>query len=156
MYHTVSIETDLDVPGRDVWRVLNDFGSHYTFNPLVRLSPITNGIARGPGAEREVVMYDGAIIRQRVLDWDEGRSLLIGFTQTDLPISNATARFSVEPPDQPFCRVRVDVTFEPAYGVLGSMAGYLYRPAIRSRYSLVLRGLKHFVTTGQPVGQRVP
>ena len=55
MYLNLRIEADLRVPGRDVWHVLNDFGGHYRFNPLIELSPITNGIESGLGTDGEGV-----------------------------------------------------------------------------------------------------
>ena len=156
MYLTARIESDLSVPGREVWEVLKDFGGHYRFNPLIELSPITNGITEGLGAEREVQLYDGSSMLQTILDIDEGRSILVGFTESSLPIRSGTAKFTIEPSDQAFCHVRIDVVLEPKYGMLGGVLGLLMKPIVRNRYNLVLRGLKHFVTTGQAVTNRVP
>jgi hypothetical protein len=151
MYLSTIVEADLGVSGNEAWQVLKDFGGHYQFNPLIQLSPITNGITDGLGAEREIVLYDGSSMRQIILDYVEGESLLIGFTETDLPIKNATAKFTIEPPDQPFCRVSIEITYEPKFGFVGGLMGVFYQPTIRNRYNLVLRGLKHFVSTGQAV-----
>ena len=156
MYVTLRIESDMCEPGKDVWRVLKDFGGHYRFNPLIELSPITNGIAEGLGAEREVQLYDGSSILQTILDFKEGESILIGFTETSLPIKNATAKFTLTPPDREFCRVFVDLAYEPKLGVVGGLLGTFYKPVLRNRYNLVLRGLRHFVHTGQTVCDSVP
>ncbi len=156
MYLNVNITTDLKHPGEEVWHVLKDFGGHYQFNPLIELSPITNGIAEGLGAERLITMYDGSEMLQTILDYEEGRSMLIGFTETSLPINHGTARFTLDPADQDFCRLAVDVQFEPKGGRLGGVLAVIYKPTIRHRYNLIVRGLKHFVATGQAVGQRVP
>ena len=155
MYLNLRIEADLRVPGRDVWHVLNDFGGHYRFNPLIELSPITNGIESGLGAEREVLLYDGSSMMQTILDFDEGRSILVGFTETDLPIRKATARFTVEPEDREFCHVRIDVAYEPKWGPVGVALGFLVKPMIRYRYNLVMRGLEYYVTTGRVVANQV-
>lgn len=149
MYLTTSVNADLEIAGSAAWTVLRNFGGHYQFNPLIELSPITNGIESGPGAERQVTLYDGSSIRQTILDYEEGRSILIGFTETDLPIKHATAKFTVDPVDQPFCRVSIDITYEPKYGFFGGLFGILYQPTLRNHYNLVLRGLHHFVSTGQ-------
>lgn len=155
MYLSVNIEAELDHPGREVWRILKDFGGHYRFNPLIELSPITNGIAEGLGAERQVVMYDGSEMLQTILDYDEGESILIGFTETSLPIRNGTARFSIEPADQAFCRLSIEVLFEPKMGAFGAVLGVFYKPIVRQRYNMVVRGLRHFVATGRPVDEDV-
>lgn len=152
---TVNISTRLNVPGADVWRVLGDFGSHYQFNPLIKVSPITNGIESGLGAERRVTMYDGSQMVQRILEYQEGQYMLIGFIETDLPIVSGTARFSIDPPDQPHCVVRVEVNYQPKYGAIGKVLGYFYKPVIRYRYNLVIRGLRYFVSTKQQVGSDV-
>lgn len=156
MYLKTTITADLGVPGSQAWQVLNDFGGHYQFNPLIQLSPIVNGITHGLGAEREISLYDGSTMRQKILDFEEGESILIGFTETDLPIKNATAKFTIEPPNQKFCRISIDIVYEPKFGVLGGVVGMFLRPSIRQRYHLVLRGLKYFVTTGQTVAGVVP
>ncbi len=156
MYLRTSVEADLNVPGSDAWQILKDFGGHYQFNPLIKLSPITNGISNGLGAEREVILYDGSSIRQTILDMEEGVSMLIGFTETDLPIKKATARFTIEPPDQAFCRVSIEITYEPKFGFVGGVLGMLYQPTIRNRYNIVLRGLKHFAATGQAIDVELP
>lgn len=148
MYLQTSVQADLEVAGPAAWEVLKDFGGHYQFNPLIRLSPIVNGIPSGLGAEREVVLYDGSCIRQVILDYEEGRSMLIGFTETDLPIHRATAKFTIDPPDQSFCRVTIEITYEPRFGLVGGVLGALYGPTLRNRYNLVLRGLQHFVANG--------
>ena len=156
MYLKLRIESDLKAPGRRVWNVLNDFGGHYKFNPLIELSPITNGIEHGLGAEREVQLYDGSSMLQTILDFVEGESMLIGFTETNLPITHATAKFTVEPPDREFCHVRIDVSFEPKLGMVGALIGSIFKPVIRYRYNLVLRGLEYFVRTDSLVRDEVP
>jgi hypothetical protein len=156
VYLGLTVASRLNVPGEKVWSVLKDFGGHYQFNPLIRLSPISNGIEEGLGAEREVYLYDGSVIRQIILDYREGESLLIGTTQSARFIKQATTRYSIEPPDQPFCRVRIDVTYEPKFGLAGGAMGVVYKPTLRSQYGLVLRGLEHFAKTGQVFDERVP
>ena len=145
MYLRTHVEAEVDVSAAEVWGVLNDFGNYYQLHPLIKLSPITNGIHNGLGAEREVIFFDGTSIRQTILDIVEGESLLIGFSESDLPIKHATAKIAIEPPDQSFCRISIDITYEPKYGLVG----YIYIPTLRNRASLMLRGLKHFVTTGE-------
>ena len=155
MYLKVRIDSDFDLPGHEVWQVLKDFGGHYMFNPLIEVSPITNGITEGLGAEREIVMYDGSRMLQKVLDYEEARSMLVGFLETDLPIRMGTARFAIDPVDQPFCNLSIEVTYEPKLGLVGGMLGWLYKPVVRYRYAMILRGLKHFVRTGREAGQPI-
>lgn len=145
MYLRTHVETELDVSAAVVWDVLNDFGNYYQLHPLIKLSPITNGIHTGLGAEREVILFDGTSIRQTILDIVEGESMLLGFTESDLPIKHATAKIAIEPPDQTFCRISIDITYEPKYGLVG----YMYGPTLRNRANLMLRGLKHYVNTGE-------
>jgi hypothetical protein len=156
MYLRTHAEADFSVPAAKVWPVLNNFGQHYQFDPFIEISPITNGIPSGLGAERKVIFYDGTCIRQTILDIVEGESLLIGFTETDLPIKNGTAKFTLVPSDRSFCRVSVEIIYEPKYGVIGGVAGLLFAPTMRIRNNMMLLSLKRFVTNDHSLQVRLP
>lgn len=151
MYLRTSVDAELEIAGKHVWDLLIDFSADHQIDSFIKLCPISNGIESGLGAEHEVQLYDGSSIRQTILDYDEGRSLLVGFTQTDLPIKQGTARFVVDPPDQAFCRVSIEITYEPKFGLIGGMFGLCYEPMLRSRYYMVLRGLEKYVTNGYAI-----
>ena len=155
MYFQLNVNSKLDVPGREVWDVLRDFGGYYRFNPLIKASPIINGISHGVGAERRLELYDGTILRQQILDIEDDESLLISVLDSNLPIHAATARFTVEPVDQPFCSINVDVTFEPRYGPAGIIWGMAMKSSLRSQYNIMFHGLRHYLNSGHTVAEHV-
>jgi hypothetical protein len=152
MQFTVRSESKFEAPGEQVWRVLKDFGGHYQFASLMEVAPIDNGVTEGLGAERELRLYDGTVIRQRILDLEEGRSMLIEIVESSLPIESAVIRIDLGPSDAQICFVAFEITYEPKYGVVGGVVGPLYKPILLSQHNLILRGLEHFVATGKPLG----
>lgn len=151
----VEITTSRTIPVRasEVWRVLEDFGSFYQVNPLLRCSPVTNGIGSGVGAERECLFYDGSTIRERVSAVQAGESLDLTITQTSLPISSGQINVRVTAEDDERSRVTFDVRVTPKYGMVGRLLGALFmKPILKSRFNIVLRGIATYLATGEEVG----
>jgi hypothetical protein len=155
---SVKTLTDIvvEAPADEVWRVIGDFGAHYRFNPLIEMSPIVNGIETGVGFEREVRLYDGAIMRQRVVEYVSGESIVLTVVDSGLPLREAAVQMSVATQGERSCRVSIEVTYKLRYSHLGSAMGLSVKPIVKARYALVLRGLRYFVTIGKPVESDIP
>jgi hypothetical protein len=149
---TVHAEHHLRAPGPEVWEILQDFGGHHRFNPFIERSRITNGIPVGLGAEREVVLYDGAVMRQRIVDYQPGQSMIIEVIETDQWVRHYLIEISVRTETTDSCVLSYRVSYKAPFGVLGFPVGLFYKVVLKSRYNHVLRGLERYVRVHQAPG----
>lgn len=145
----VRVERSLDSPVADVWEVLDDFGGHYRFNPYVEYSPISNGIDRGLGAERELKIVDGPIVKQKIIDYEPGRMILMGITESSWPIKRGWTRIRLESTSEKSCLLSYHFQYVPALGPLAPFIGLYFKPVFQSQYNLILRSVERFVKTGE-------
>ena len=155
MFH-VEAELHLDAPHADVWQVVSDFGGHYLYNPYVRHSVTINDIPVGVGAEREVYLYDGSLMLQRIVDFDPAGSMAIEIVESDLLIRHYLLQMSVQAADDNASTLACRVSYLPPFGILGSPLALILKPVILSRVSHMLQGVAHYVRTREPIGNRVP
>ena len=153
MYVTLGFEAKIDAPGRRVWALLNDFERTHEFNPFVTISPVRTGDDGGLGAEREVLLYDGSVKHEYVLDVEKDRSILIAVSERNALIKAATARLTVEPPDQNISFLKIELTYEPRFGFLGKLLGLAYKPVLMSQYNHLIRGLNEYLSAHESVEQ---
>lgn len=142
---TIREERCLRVPGRDVWTVLDDFGAHHRFNPFIEQSSITNGVPVGEGAERVIRLYDGTVMRQRIVDYRPPESLVIEVVETTQFFRHHLVEISVSPQAEGACVLAYTVSFQVPFGVLGYPLAVYQKAVLRSRYALVLRGIERYV-----------
>ncbi|MFU8815234.1 MAG: SRPBCC family protein [Pseudomonadales bacterium] len=147
---TVCAEQRLRAPGPRVWEVVQDLGGHHRFNPLIESTIITNDVPVGEGAEREVRLYDGSSMCQRIVDYQPGRSMIIEVIESEHWVRHYVIEISVEPESEDSCVLAYRVSFQMPLGWLGYPLGLIYKPLLRSRYNHMLRGLERYVLTGQP------
>jgi hypothetical protein len=134
-----------------VWPVLNDFVGHYRFNPYVEYSPIVNGITQGLGSERELRLYDGPVVKQKIIDYEEGRMILVGITESSWPIKRGWTRITLEATGEEACQLEYHLNYVPSLGPLGPLIGLYYKPVFTSQYNVVLRSVEEYVTTGRAI-----
>lgn len=142
---TVEVEKHLRVPSEDVWEVIDDFGAHHRFNPFIERSRITNGVPMGEGAERVIDLYDGSVLRQRIVDYRPAQGMVIEVVESNQLVRHHLVEISVEPVGEDACRLAYRVTFKVPLGPLGYPVGVFHKAVLRSRYALVLRGIERYV-----------
>lgn len=148
----VKVKRRLDASEHEVWEVLKDFGGHYRFDPYIQFSPICNDISEGLGAEREVTIFDGPVVRQKIIDYEEGRMILIGITDSSWPIKRGWVRIELEPISDDSCLLSYHLHFVPPFGLLAPIIGLYYKPVFQGQYNVILRSVEHFVRTGEKYG----
>lgn len=146
---TIRQEKRLAFPSADVWAAMDDFGAHQRFNPFIERSRITNGVPSGEGAERVIELYDGTVMRQRIVDYRPPRSMVIEVVETTQVIRHHLIEISVSPQGDGACVLAYTVSFRVPLGPLGYPLGVYQKAVLRSRYAHVLRGLERFLTTAE-------
>ena len=155
MFH-IHAEHALNAPQPVVWDVMNDFGSHYRYNPFVQNSEITNDIHTGLGAERSLQLYDGSTMRQRIVSYEAGRSMVIDVVESELLIRHFIIELSVEGQTADTCKLIYDISYAAPFGIVGYPFGLLFKPILISRVNHVLKGVERYVTTREPQTDIIP
>ena len=153
MESTPPIEAAVDIAASagDVWEAISERGNLTNVHPFCE----TNEVERwpGPGSLDHVHYYGGVHYQRDVGDWREG----LGYQMIVGPPSGkiATADWWIEATDERACRFGIEVT---------SYVRSAMDPAKRERYEAevirgaippyldsVVRGVAHYVETGDPV-----
>ncbi|MEO9869758.1 SRPBCC family protein [Ekhidna sp.] len=122
-----------------LWRYLADFSNIYQFHPLLKNSKFIEGSCmEGKGAERECFMLDGSYIKERIIEWEEGKFYTVEIFETTMPIKSARATLGVSSIDKRISSAYMHVEIVPKYKILQPILYLMFRfvagPAI-------LRGL---------------
>lgn len=127
-----------------VWRLLADFEGAALWNPNVSATRLLGDKSRGVGASRESELAGAAgILREEIVEWDEGKWLRIELYDSSLPLSKAKMLLGVEPMGAGRSTVVVELEYEPlessskCFGSRFALRGKLCRVAHR-----MLDGLK--------------
>jgi len=131
------------------WDLLADFANIDFFNPGVRDSYLLNGSSeRGVGAVRQCNLTGGKnYIRERITDWQEGKSYTVSIYEGTMPLKNTFATLRVEP-DGAGAILTMDMEYTPKFGPLGALMNLvmLRRMMEKSMHSVV-QGLDEKVVT---------
>ncbi len=145
----VKIHRNLNVPHDRVWNVIKDFGGHYRYNPYVEYSPVSNGIAEGLGSERELKFYGGPVVKQKIIDYEEGHMILVGISESSWPIKRGWSRLTLDETGESSCLMQYHLSFVPALGPLAPLLGLYYKPVFTNQGHVVLRSVEQFVLSGE-------
>jgi A-factor type gamma-butyrolactone 1'-reductase (1S-forming) len=90
----------IDAAATDVWALLSDFGD-LSWDPGVRSCSLVPDVRGGPGVVREIRPAQGGVIRERLEQVDEGRSLSYSFVGTPpIPVSSSYTTVTVTALDE--------------------------------------------------------
>ncbi len=152
-----SLSTTIDAPKERVWEVLKEFGEISKWNPGVVESHSTTDATGGIGAERRCDLGKGQWVEERIVGWEEGKSLDINIFDSNVPLSDATVTLSVESLDEGESRVDLNINYKLKYGPLGMLMDLMMgKRSYRRAMNGLLAGLKHHSETGKDVETDVP
>ena len=158
---TFTKQTRIDASEDKVWDVLADIGSISKWNPGVKHSYLTSDAATGEGATRHCDLQRPGgkrigYLEERAFDWREGEAFRISIDETNLPLKTNVVSFVVRGNGEETV-VAVSPEYEVKYGVLGKvMDSLIGRRQFEKGMENLLRGLKHYIETGDGVGDRIP
>ncbi len=149
----VTVSRNLSIPADRAWEVLADFSGIHRFHPAVEHSPLLGEQNGGLGAERRCDFYDGNSVTERVIGWEDGKSMTIEVTEGSMPLACAEGTLSVEPRGTG-SRVTMAMVYKPKYGPFGAiMDTLMMRPNFRKLLARVLEGMEIYATTGLEIGK---
>ncbi len=139
-----SVETYIGVKSHIVWAVLADYGNVSEWNLGIRQSKLTSDGDVGVGSVRHCEMDKGMYIDERVLEWDEGKSLVIEMTDSNMPIKSFIAEFALRA-DGTGTIVTMTPTYTPSYGIMGLVGDAMFgRRKFKGMMQSALSDLKEY------------
>jgi hypothetical protein len=93
LHHNLSANCGPDA----LWQELSDLEGVARHNPSVRQARITGSVRRGVGAMRECDLDPKGKVIERVIHWDEGRSLGLEVVESDWPVRSMRWTTRIEP-----------------------------------------------------------
>ncbi len=152
----VTSSTNIDAPQDKVWSTLADLGSIYKWNPGVTHSHSTSDATQGEGATRHCDLDDKNYLEERAFDWREGEGYKIDVTESTMPLESNIVTFQIAP-DGAGTRVSVTADYKLKFGVIGALMDMLFaKRQMQQAFDDMMAGLKHYVETGEEVGDSVP
>ena len=151
---TVTREVWINAPVEEVWALLADFGNIYLFNPNVPKSYLTSSQQQGVGTTRHCDLnVAGASIEERIVDWQEGKSMTIDIYEgkKSPPFKTALATIRVAS-EKGGTKVTGTLEYKMKFGPVGSLMDVaMVKPQFGKAWSLLFAGLKHYAETGEEI-----
>ena len=141
----------IDASKEQVWEVLADFGGVSNWAPTILESHSTTEANGGVGAERTCKHVKMGKIEERIVAWDDSRSLSYDVTRgLPFPLKSLNNTWSVDAAgDNAIVSLTMD--FRMGLGPLGVLPALVARLPMRKEMKVSLAGLKQYVETGEVV-----
>ena len=134
-----------------VWEVLADFGGAANWAPTISESGSTTEANGGVGAERRCKHVKMGYIEERIVAWEDGRSLSYDVIKgLPFPMKSLNNTWSVNAAGDNAI-VSVEMEFRMGLGPLGVLPALMARLPMRKEMQVSLAGLKKYVETGEVV-----
>ena len=150
----IIVNRTIEVASDKVWAALADFGGVHRFHPLVGRVDLLSEANGGVDAVRRCHFYDGTSVMERIVDWQDGRSLRVELSEMSMPLVRASAEIALAPAGAEATRVSVTLDFVPKFGPLGALMSVLMlKPMMRRMFAKLLASLEHHLVTGALIGR---
>lgn len=145
------IETEqiTDLPPQKMWEVVDDFANISKFHPLVADSQLLAGEATAKDGERSCTFGDGQQIRERLLEYEEGKSYKVQIIEFGkFPLKEAIVSIGVRATTDPNSSV-VFMTnnFKPKFG--GWLMGTIMKGQFNKLNKKIIDFAVHYAKTGE-------
>ncbi len=152
--HNVTVKREMNNTAEAVWKVLDDYGTVYRYNPGVETSEILGEKKTGLGARRACHFYDGSSLKETIVRYVPNQGYSFMLSDFSLPLKRATTHFQLAPIHKDKCLLSVTIEFEPKFGPIGwLMAKLLMRPMLTKALNGLAKGIDDYMTSGRLVGQ---
>ncbi|NOR70748.1 MAG: hypothetical protein GQ532_13815 [Methylomarinum sp.] len=153
--HSVQVTREMNSDTKTIWKFLDDFGSVYKYNPGIEKSKILGSQKTGLGAKRQCYFYDGSSLKEKIIQYEEGRSYAFDLYDFPMPLKTATSHFELTPINSNKSKISITLKFVPKFGPIGWLMGkLLMRPMLTKALKGLTKGLDDHIRTGQVVGSK--
>jgi len=152
--HKVTVTKEMSHNVEAVWKVLDDYGSVYKYNPGVKTSDILGAKRTGLGARRQCNFCDGSSFKETIVEYVPNEGYSFTLSDFSLPLKSANSHFGLTAISGSKSSLSVTLEFEPKFGPLGwLMAKLLMRPALTKTLNGLVSGLDDYMKSGQLFGE---
>jgi ligand-binding SRPBCC domain-containing protein len=154
---TFTSQVRINAPKDKVWSVLADLGGIQRYNPAVSKSYYNTEETDGVGAGRVCELLPMGEVKETASQWKDGESYTLDVTPVKAmpPMKDVQAEFSVRADDDGTV-VNLEMNYNMKFGPIGAlMDAIMVKPQFSSVAPNILKGLKHFVETGEEVTPQV-
>lgn len=122
------------------WALMADFANIDFFNPHLSGSRLLEGSPEsGLGTLRQCDLKDGkGYIREKVVDWQEGRSYTVDIYDGTMPVDNTVTTLGLVPQAGGGTLLYMETSYDPRWGYVGAL---LDRLMIRRMFATMLLGV---------------
>ena len=128
--HSITVKREMNNNVETVWKVLDDYGTVYKYNPGVETSEILGEKKTGLGARRVCNFYDGSSLKETIVKYVPNQGYSFMLSDFSLPLRRATSHFQLEPLSKDTCLLSVWIN-RPKIGGPSVMAMSSLRIATR-------------------------
>jgi hypothetical protein len=152
--HNITVKREMNNNVEAVWKVLDEYGTVYKYNPGVETSEILGEKKTGLGARRVCNFYNGSSLKETIVKYVPNQGYSFELSDFSLPLNRATSHFQLDPLTNGKSLLSVTIEFAPKFGPLGwLMAKLLMRPMLTKALNGLTKGLDDYMTSGQLVGE---
>ena len=150
----LTTQVTINAPKEKVWEVLADFGAVQNFAAGVSRSYYTSDTKEGAGASRHCDLQNpSGYVEERVTEWREGGGYTFEIYESNAPLKTAAIDISLKH-DGARTMVTATLEYQLKFGPIGSLVDLLIvRQQFRKGIIGPLAGLKHYVETGELIGE---
>jgi carbon monoxide dehydrogenase subunit G len=153
---SITREVIIDAPRQQVWDSLSDFGNVYRMGPTIAKSHLTSEKTSGVDTTRHCdFTMMGSSVDERIIGWEEGERLEIGFDNWDnMPgMASMSAEFFLTDEGED-TRMRAIMNYEVGMGVVGKMMNSaMMKPMNTKNWDSFVAGIRHHIETGEEVSK---
>jgi hypothetical protein len=150
----ITMAVEIDAPIADVWESFANIGDIYLNSPTVSTSALSSDIQRGVGATRhmEMSLKKGATLDERVIQWDEGRSMELEVYEIHgvMGVQTMGGDFRLEEKGG-VTVLTSTLNYSMTNGFFGFMNDRGMNKKFAGLWTSVLAGYKHHIETGTEV-----
>ena len=153
---TIESSIRINAPKDKVWAALADFGNIQNFHPGLKSSHSTSKANEGVGATRQCDLKPMGIIQERVVEWNDGESMLVhiyeGQNMPPIDFNTTKARLSVRTEgNKTVASMKMDYELK---GLGGAVMGPMLKSQYKKVIPQILQGLKFYVEKGKTPSTR--
>lgn len=141
----------LQAAARRVWDVMASPGAVARYHPFCSANPVAAW--PGVGSQDTIHYLSGLVLHRRFTVWEEGHAYELEIGNAGWPVSHVRWELAATGAEE--CELTISIWPSAFVGYPSALRWALYRgcllPLLRRYLGKVLRGLDHYVTTGQDV-----
>jgi carbon monoxide dehydrogenase subunit G len=147
----INTTIDIDAPINEVWRKLSKIDNVQEWVESVTKSYYSSEQTEGVGAERTCEVRGFGTLREKVVEWHDGETLIYMVEGMPSVVKHAKGTWRLEAINDRQTRVRNVVEIETRYGIFGALMGkFMMKPQMTRLMKSGTASFKEFVEQSVP------